>query len=78
MGQIASDRTALRIFEVFEHLWLAFSDIFGIFAGACFCLALGGKLHITKAVDLGLGVLNLLSGGLVALVLVSCQNRHSC
>ena len=54
MGQIASDRTALRIFEVFEHLWLAFSDIFGIFAGACFCLALGGKLHITKAVDLGL------------------------
>ena len=55
IGQIASDRTVLKIFEVFEHLWLAFSDTFGVFAGTCFRLAVCGKLHIhvTKALSIG-------------------------
>ena len=52
IGQIGCDRTAIIIVKVFEHLWLAFSDISCVFTSSRFCLALGGKLHVTKPVSI--------------------------
>lgn len=49
-GQIACDRRALRIVQVFQHLWLALSDSVYVFARGCFSLVLGGKPHTTKSV----------------------------
>jgi len=47
---------------------LQFSYIFRVFASACFCLALGGKLHLMKSISIGFEVLNLPSKGLAAIV----------
>ena len=63
---------------VFEHLWLAFSDISCVFTSSCFCLVLGGKLHVTKPVSISFSALNLPSKDLVALFQASCRNRYSC
>ena len=52
IGQIGCDRTAIIIVKVFEHLWLAFSYISCVFTSSRFCLALGGKLHVTKPVSI--------------------------